>query len=163
MTLVRLVARPMLSSMFLVGGINSLKNTDYLAERAKPVIDRLEPFAAKATGSLPIDIDPKTMVRIDGVIHVVGALMLAAGKAPRLTSFVLAATLVPTTLGGHRFWEEADPQARANQKVHFFKNVSMTGGLLLASVDTEGRPGLGWRAGRQAAKARDRAAQLLPS
>jgi len=28
----------MLSSMFLVGGINSLKNTDYLAERAKPVM-----------------------------------------------------------------------------------------------------------------------------
>ena len=29
---------------------------------------------------------------------------------------------------------------------HFFKNVSMLGGLLIAAVDTEGKPGLAWRA-----------------
>ena len=163
MTLVRLVARPMLSTMFILGGINALKNADYFADRAKPVTDRLEPLADKATASLPIELDAKAMVRMNGLIHVVGGAMLATGRAPRLTALVLAATLVPTTLGGHRFWEETDPRARANQRIHFCKNISIAGGLLLASVDTEGRPSLTWRAKHQAGRARNRATQLTHS
>lgn len=163
MTLVRLIARPMLSTMFIAGGINSLKNVDYLAERSKPVTDKLEPLVAKATGGLPVNLDAKMMVRLNGVIHVVGGAMLATGRSPRLTSLVLVATLVPTTLAGHRYWEEADPQMRANQRIHLLKNISMAGGLLLASVDTEGKPSLTWRAKHQASRAKKRAAQLTHS
>ncbi len=61
---------------------------------------------------------------------------------------------MPTTAAGHRFWEESDKQARANQKIHFFKNVSMLGGLIIAGMDTEGRPGLAWRAKRAASDVR---------
>ena len=46
---------------------------------------------------------------------------------------MLAASLVPTTLAGHRFWEETDPQAKAMQRLQFAKNTSVLGGLLLAS------------------------------
>ena len=67
---------------------------------------------------------------------------------------MLAASLVPTTAAGHRFWEESDPAQRANQRIHFFKNVSMLGGLMIASVDTEGKPGVAWRARRAARDAR---------
>lgn len=161
MTLVRLLARPMLSSMFIVGGYNNLKNADYLTERAKPVTDRIEPLLAGATASLPLTLDAKNMVRANGLVHLVGGLMLATGRAPRLTALALVATLVPTTLAGHRYWEESDPQMRANQRVHLLKNVSMAGGLLLASVDTEGRPSLTWRARAQASRAKKRAAKLV--
>src|ERR1700712_1616756 len=127
MTLVRLIARPMLSSMFITGGINAIKNADALASRAEPVIDGLQPLIQKASSYLPIELGPKNVVRIDGLIHVLGGAMLATGKAPRLSSFVLAVSLGPTTLGGHRFWEETDPQQKANQQVHFFKNISLMG------------------------------------
>ncbi|MBK6501203.1 MAG: hypothetical protein IPG03_02165 [Candidatus Microthrix sp.] len=40
-------------------------------------------------------------------------------------------------------------------RIQFEKNASILGGLLLATVDTEGRPGLGWRA-RRAAKDTER-------
>jgi len=73
---------------------------------------------------------------------------------------VLAATLVPTTAAGHRFWEEEDPAQRSNQRIHFFKNVSMLGGLIIAGVDTEGRPGVAWRARRAAQDARREARHL---
>ena len=66
----------------------------------------------------------------------------------------LAASLVPTTAAGHRFCEETDPSMKANQRTHFLKNVSMLGGLILASVDTEGKPGLAWRARRAATDVR---------
>ena len=61
---------------------------------------------------------------------------------------MLAATIVPTTLAGHRFWEVKDPAARKQQQLHFMKNLGLLGGVLLAVVDTEGRPGLSWRARR---------------
>ena len=41
--------------------------------------------------------------------------------------------------------------------MHFFKNLSMLGGLLLAAVDTEGRPGVAWRAKHAATGARRQA------
>ena len=43
---------------------------------------------------------------------------------------------------------------------HFFKNVSMLGGLVLAAVDTEGRPGVAWRAKNVAGTAKREAKHL---
>jgi putative oxidoreductase len=157
----------MLASMFISGGINSLRNTDRLADRAQPVTEKLEPVVNMATRSLPFSLDQKQLVQVNGVVHVVGGFLLATGRVPRLSALALAATLVPTTLAGHRFWEESDPQQRANQQVHFFKNVSMVGGLLLASVDTEGKPSIAWMARQGAGRAKKRAAKqaakLTPS
>jgi putative oxidoreductase len=149
----------MLASMFISGGINSLRNSEHLASRAAPVTERLAPVVNMATQSLPISLDSKQLVQLNGLVHVVGGAMLATGRMPRLSSLALAASLVPTTLAGHRFWEESDPQQRANQQVHFFKNVSMIGGLLLASVDTEGKPSLAWMARKGAGRARKNAAK----
>jgi putative oxidoreductase len=151
MTVTRLLSRPMLASMFVIGGANSLKDPSGKVEAAKPVIDRILPLAQKAVPQVPIPTDPKTLVRINGGAQLLAGLALATGRAPRLSSAVLAATLVPTTAAGHRFWEERDKGARATQQIHFFKNVSMLGGLMLAAVDTEGKPGMAWRA-RRAAK-----------
>jgi len=156
-----MVARPMLASMFLVGGVNALRNADKLAVRAKPVLDRLVPMASKAVPQLPIPQDPVTVVRLNGGVQVAAGLALATGRAPRLSSALLAATLVPTTLGGHRFWEESDPAAKAQQRVHFFKNVSMLGGLLIAAGDTDGQPGVAWRARRAAKDARIESRRLV--
>jgi uncharacterized membrane protein YphA (DoxX/SURF4 family) len=37
---------------------------------------------------------------------------------------------VPTTLAGHRFWEE-ESAARSGQRLQFLKNLGLIGGLLL--------------------------------
>jgi putative oxidoreductase len=85
---------------------------------------------------------------------------LATGRFPRLSALALAATLVPTTYAGHAFWEEKDPSAKSMQRIQFFKNISMMGGLLLAGVDTEGKPGVAWRARHAAKDVRREARQL---
>jgi uncharacterized membrane protein YphA (DoxX/SURF4 family) len=104
--------------------------------------------------------NPETLVRLNAVAQLVAAGALATGRVPRISSAVLAASLVPTTMAGHEFWNETDPEARANQRIHFFKNVSMLGGLLLAAVDTEGRPGVAWRARHAATGVRRQARHL---
>ncbi|MGH8775364.1 MAG: DoxX family protein [Jiangellaceae bacterium] len=152
MSLVRLVARPMLASIFVVQGFNKLRNPDSAAARAKPVVDRLTPLMEKYTPQLPTDT--RALVRINGVIDLGAGAMLATGNFPRIASLVLAASLVPETAAGHPFWQATDPEEKANQRVHFLKNVGLAGGLLVAGVDTEGRPGLGWRARRAALDAK---------
>ncbi len=158
MTIVRLAARPLLASMFVMGGLDALRNAGKKADAAEPVTDRLVPLLRKAIPQLPED--PATLVRINGAAQLGAALMLATGRLPRTSATVLAATLVPTTAAGHRFWEEKDPQRKATQRIQFFKNASMLGGLLLAAVDTEGKPGVAWRARRAASDVRREAKQL---
>ena len=150
MTVIRLIARPMLASMFVVGGIDAIRNAEALVDRSKPVIDKLVPLVQRTAPQLPIPTDPKSLVRLNGAAQVVAGLALATGRSPRLSALVLAASMVPTTVAGHRFWDADDPSAKATQRTMFFKNVSMTGGLVLAAVDTQGRPGLAWRARRAA-------------
>ena len=48
MSLSRTVARPLLASMFLVGGVNALRNADKLAARAKPILDRVAPLVKQS-------------------------------------------------------------------------------------------------------------------
>lgn len=135
----------MMASMFVVGGVNALKDTDAMAMKAKKVTDRVVPLVQRALPSVRVPADPATLVRINAAVQIGAAAALATGRSPRLASAVLAASLVPTTAAGHPFWEIGDPEIRKAQKVQFFKNVSMFGGLLIAAVDTEGKPGLAWR------------------
>ncbi len=154
MSLSRLIARPMLSSIFLVGGINALRNAEARAAKAAPVTDHLVRLAKKMAPQAPIPSDPVQLVRINAATQIAAGLTLATGRAPRLSAAVLGATLVPTTLGGHRFWELDDPATRTQQRLNFFKNISLLGGLVIAAGDTDGRPGLAWRARHVAKEAR---------
>lgn len=150
----------MLASMFVVGGVNALRNTEQAAQRAKPVTDRFTETAGKLAPNLPLPHDEKNLVRLNAGAQILAGLAYATGRAPRISASVLAATLLPTTAAGHRFWEESDPATRTNQKLHFFKNASVMGGLLLAAVDTEGKPGVAWRTKHAVGAARHEAKHL---
>jgi putative oxidoreductase len=43
------------------------------------------------------------------------------------------------TFSSHRYWTFTDPAQYGNQSSHFWKNVSMTGGLVLLFVTGAGR------------------------
>lgn len=143
----------MLAALFIQGGISALKAPQGHAEMAKPVLDAVSPAVDKAVEVAPIDKRPddEMLIKIDAGVKIVAGSMLALGKFPRLASTALAASLIPTTLAAHRFWEETEPQKKADQQIHFFKNVGLLGGLLIAAADTEGKPSVAWQ-GRRAAR-----------
>ena len=156
MTISRLLARPLLASVYVIGPISVLRDPSRPAGTASRVTDRLTPLAQRLherTG-LPVPQKPETWVKVNAGIQIAAALALGTGRAPRTSAAVLAATTVPTTLAGHAFWEEEEPQTRRAQQLQFAKNLSLLGGLLIAAGDTEGRPGLAWRARRAAKDAR---------
>lgn len=160
--IVRRIARPMLAGIFVWGGINALRYPSAHVPAAEPVT---KPLAAKT--QLPDDTE--LLVRANGAAMVAGGALLATGKAPRLASALLLGTMVPTT-ATHNFWAESDPQAKAGKLTQFIKDVSLMGGLILAAVDTEGKPGVAYRAklagegiertARQARKSAAREAKL---
>jgi len=164
MAVSRLLSRPLLGAFFVVSGIDSLRNAEAIAVEAKPVTDRFVPLVERAApDGVPVPKDAVTWVRINGALQVVAAGALITGHLPRIASGVLAATLVPSTAARYRFWEASDPAERRQQLTHFAKNVSLTGGLLTAAADTEGKPGLAWRARRAAKDARREARHLAHS
>jgi putative oxidoreductase len=143
MTVVRRLARPMLAAMFIDGGLDQLRHPSSKLAKAEPVIHML-------AGPLHLPDDPELLIRANGAAMVGAGALLATGRFPRLAALVLAGSLVPTTVAGHRFWEEADPIQKRNQRLHLLKNVSLLGGTLLAVVDTGGKPGVPWRTRRVA-------------
>ncbi|MCW2699957.1 MAG: DoxX family protein [Blastococcus sp.] len=151
--LVRRIARPLLASTFIFGGIDTWKNPQSRVAGARAVVEKLTEQADK---QLPIQVprDVEQWVKIDAGVKVGAGALFALGRLPRLSALTLAASIVPTTLAGHRFWEH-EGAAKQGQLVHFLKNLGLLGGLLLAAVDTEGKPSVGYRARRAAKKAAD--------
>ena len=151
--LVRRIARPLLASTFVFGGIDTLRNPQSRVAGARPVVETITEQADK---QLPVTVprDVEQWVKIDAGVKVGAGALFALGKFPRLTATLLAGSIVPTTLAGHRFWE-AEGAAKQAQLIHFLKNLGLLGGLLLAAVDTEGKPSVGYRARRAAHKAAD--------
>lgn len=147
MSVIRKLARPLLAASFVSGGIETLKNPG-------PRVEMAESVAPPIAERLPVPEETDQLVKLNAGVQVVAGVLLAMGRLRRLAACALAVSLVPTTLAGHRFWEQDDPAQRAQQRIHFLKNVGLLGGLVLAAVDTEGAPSLGWRAKRAARRAR---------
>ena len=144
MALSRRIARPLLASIFIAGGLEAVRNPAAKVKKAETVTEPL----SEVVDAMPSD--PETLVRINGAVQISAGLLLATGKLRRLASLALIGSIIPTTYAGHRFWEETDEVARAQQRIHFLKNLGLLGGLILAAVDTEGDPSLGWRTKRRA-------------
>ncbi|WP_277454700.1 DoxX family protein [Janibacter sp. DB-40] len=149
--IVRRIARPLLSSIFILGGVNALRYASAHKDAAEPVIKKL-------AAPLGLPEDSELLVRVNGAAMVGGGVLVATGKAPRLGSLVLLSSIIPTTLT-HQWWTETDPEKKQGEQIQFFKNLSLLGGLLLAAADTEGKPGLSYRA-KQAKNSARREAKL---
>ena len=158
--LIRRVARPLLSAVFIGQGIDALRSPQRAAETARPTVEGLRKLPEPVATMVPQD--PVTLARINAGVQIGGGLLLASGKIPRVASVALACTVVPGNLGGHLFWTESDPERKAQQRRDFLTDLSLIGGLMIASVDTEGKPSLGWRGRRAARRASKAVSAALP-
>jgi len=139
----------MLSAVFIGRGVDALRNPKPAAAAARPTLEGLSKLPDPVGPKVPFNAE--TVARINGAVQIGGGLLLATGRMPRLASATLALSVIPGSLGGHMFWNEADPHRKADERRAFLADVSLIGGLIIAAVDTEGKPSLGWR-GRHAAR-----------
>ena len=137
------LARTLIAGTFVAGGVAAWKRSEKLAPAAEDVVAPVESVFGRA-------VDSGQLVKANAAVQVVAGGLFALGIAPRPMALVLGASLVPTTLAGHAFWDVEDPAERQAQTLQFLKNASMLGGLVFAALDTGGRPSVFWR-GRQLA------------
>lgn len=150
----------MLAATFIGRGVEALRSPKPAADAARPTLDGLSKLPDPVGSNIPTNAE--TVARVNGAVQIGAGLLLATGKLPRFASAALALSVVPGSLGGHAFWSEADPERKADQRRAFVADISLIGGLIIASVDTEGKPSLGWRGRRAARKVSEAVATALP-
>jgi uncharacterized membrane protein YphA (DoxX/SURF4 family)/gas vesicle protein len=146
--LIRRIARPLLSAVFIGQGVETLRNPKTTVDAAETAVAALRTLPEPVADKVPSN--PETAARINAAVQVGGGLLLATGRLPRIASAALAFTVIPGSLGAHLFWNETDPELKAQKRRDLLTDLSLLGGLMIASADTAGKPSLGWR-GRRAA------------
>lgn len=147
--LIRRIARPMLSATFIARGVDTLRDPSTSTETTRRTLGALSALPGPVGAGVPNNA--AAVARVNAAVQVVGGLLLALGRAPRLTAAALAVTMLPRSVGSQAFLKDADPQHAAAQRREFFTDVSLLGGLIIAAADTAGKPSLAWR-GRRAAQ-----------
>ncbi|MDU0478523.1 DoxX family membrane protein [Staphylococcus chromogenes] len=143
--MIRKLARPMLASVFVASGADMLKNTEDHRQGTEELLTKVRALVPNQYRSyVPNDAD--TVTRALGGSQAASAALLALGKSPRLTSATLAALTIPTMLSRYAFWETQDPKEKAERRNGLLTNTALLGGLMIAAADTQGKPGLAWRA-----------------
>jgi putative oxidoreductase len=71
-------------------------------------------------------------------VEFIGGICLLLGLATRYTALVMLLFVIIASFSSHRYWS-VEPAQYANQNSHFWKNVSMKGGLVLMFITGAGR------------------------
>jgi uncharacterized membrane protein YphA (DoxX/SURF4 family) len=122
------VASPLIASIFIRAGLDAALDPEDKVKKAEKVTQPI----ARRVDVLPDDT--QTLVRLNGVTQVVAGALLSLGIWRRIAATVLIGSLIPTTLAGHRFWEELDEDARNRQVIQLLKNLGLLGGLILVAT-----------------------------
>lgn len=147
--MLRKFARPMLASVYIADGVDTVKNAEDHAPAASAWLNRVKAVLPKQYEAF-VPANGKMVAQAVGGTKAAAGTLLALGKAPRTSAGVLAALSIPTILSRHAFWETSDAKEKAAQKAGFMTDIALLGGVLITTGDTEGKPGLLWR-GKHAA------------
>lgn len=108
------VSRGLVSGIFIMGGMGAVMAPQAHAQAAKGVLP--EELATQGA-------------RLNGIVMVTAGALFAAGAFGKWPAYVLAASLVPVTAIGHRFWEK-EGQARRGELIQVVKNLALLGAVL---------------------------------
>jgi putative oxidoreductase len=125
---IRVVARILTGSTYVMLGADALRSPGKRPELAADTL-------AAIRNVVPLPEDDVLLVRANAAVQVASGTMLALGRMPRLSALALAASLLPTTSAAHLYWRMEDPVAQQQQKIQFWKNAGLLGGLLLVVLD----------------------------
>ena len=106
-----LIGRILYALVFLLSGINHLRNSGAMAGYA----------ASKGVPAAQL------AVLATGLMMLLGGLSIALGVQPTWGVVLITVFLIPATMMMHNFWADTDPMARLNNFINFQKNVALLG------------------------------------
>ena len=125
--MIRALARPLLSSWFVYGGVRAALEPQKGAEAAEPMV---KPFLTE----VGLDVPVETLVRAHGIATAVTATVLAFSKSPRTAGVALTGLAAVTVATATPFWRMDEGTERDAALEQFMKNLSLLGGAMLAAT-----------------------------
>ena len=118
-----LVGRILLALIFLTSGFSKITGFEgtvkYIASKELPL--------------------PQIGAIIAIVVELGGGLLLAIGFKARWAALALAIFTLAAGILFHNYWDIADAAQRMGQQINFWKNVAITGGMLMVFAFGPGR------------------------
>lgn len=142
MSLIRSIARPLLAAPFILEGIRTVKTPEREIDVAPAAFAKVDEMLAAS--SAPDMIDSRTIVRAAGAVAAGAGVMYATNRAPRAAAVLLLATTSIGFANRRKIWELRGEE-RMNEIQAILTDAGLLGGLLLAIVDTDGSPSVGYR------------------
>lgn len=118
-----LIGRIFLSAMFLFEGYDSIK---FFNTTQELMIEYGLTWKTESLLSASI------------VALILGGFMILLGYRPKLGAGILLMYWLPVTFIRYSFWNDPDTIIR-EQTIHFFKNMAITGGLIVVLLNGTGR------------------------
>jgi uncharacterized membrane protein YphA (DoxX/SURF4 family) len=110
-----IVGRVLFALLFISSGVNHFAQNSAMTAYAKY---KKIPMA-------------KIAVYISGLMLVLGGIYIALGFYADLGALLIAIFLIPTAFLMHAFWKESDATAKSNERIAFFKDLSLAGAALI--------------------------------
>lgn len=145
MSLVRRIARPLLAAPFVLEGVRTALHPEREIDVYPQAFEAVDSKLSRS--SAPSFLDVRTILRASGVVAAGAGVLYATDRCPRAAA---AALLMTTTVGwaGRRKVWELRGEELTEEIQSLLKDAGLLGGVLLAVVDHDGRPSLGYRANR---------------
>lgn len=143
MSIVRIIARPLLATGFVVNGVDSFRSSSRAAQHLAPVLTAVERAVPQAK---PAVSNSAVVAQGLAAAQVTAALAYGLGKFPRTAAMVLVSTTGLNAYLDFQASEHGTKEQKAARRSSALKNVSLVGATMLAAVDTDGKPSLAWRA-----------------
>ena len=140
MSLVRRIARPLLAAPFIFEGVQTAIRPDRVLDALPVTIADIDEQVSKS----PLPTDAETILRTAGGLAAVAGAAFALNKKPRLASATLLLTTTVGLAGRKRVWELKGTE-RTEELRAIAGDLGLLGGILLAAVDTDGKPSLAYR------------------
>lgn len=125
--MIRALARPLLASWFIYGGVRQALEPQKAAGTVEPVV---KPLLVDAGVDVPVE----ALVRAHGIATAATAAVLALSKSPRTAGIALTGLAAVTVATATPFWSMEEGAERDASLEQFMKNLSLLGGAMLAAT-----------------------------
>lgn len=142
MSLVRRIARPLLAAPFVFEGVRTALHPEREIDVYPQAFDAADSVISKSAA--PGFLNVRTIVQVSGAVAAGAGILYATNRCPRGAAVALLATTSVGWAGRKKVWElRGEERAREIQAI--LTDAGLLGGVLLAVVDHDGRPSLGYQ------------------
>ncbi|MDN5600118.1 MAG: hypothetical protein L0G52_06245 [Brachybacterium sp.] len=155
MSLVRRIARPLLAAPFVFEGVRTALHPEREIDVYPQAFDAADSVISKSAA--PGFLNVRTIVQVSGAVAAGAGILYATNRCPRGAAVALLATTSVGWAGRKKVWELRGEEL--TQEVQsILTDAGLLGGVLLAVVDTDGRPSVGYRANKFVERSQKKAA-----